>query len=392
MSSENKDTREWLEGEAYQEKQFEDYLRLNPVDEQEEEECPPLGVATAENVARARMILGTMEHLETEHLVHENTRCRCDDSEPMEYITCCHCGFKECEIYSFRYKSSLYCNNCAYDVCGILIDKPKYSFNIDDELYKFNKKNGTKFDNEQHAIFVQFQKKYDLTVDEAFDYIQGCHCCAGQIRNLGDEFCSDKCEQYFEYECPDCIYKQCDLVCKICIYNDRRASYDERNGGYGGNDGGYYPEEERAVEAVVNCYNCQAETLCRDRVYNNNKQWLCEECAYDCDEKLLAPYSEEQREEIYKYTERHNLTIEEAIDYQTHCHCCGNEVTNPVFDADNHQYCKERCFEYCEEYRYECSRGQECRVCNLWEYHKTRNNMYAQMYDSIDMSEYNEPE
>jgi hypothetical protein len=122
--------------EAYQEKQFEDYLRLNPVDPDEEEDLPPLGIATAEKVARAKELLddyidtmseynriqSSSKEEETEPLM---TRCRCDDS-PREYITCCECGECEEEIYSFRYKSSLYCNTCAYEVCGILIDKPRH--------------------------------------------------------------------------------------------------------------------------------------------------------------------------------------------------------------------------------------------------------------------------
>lgn len=146
------------DSEAYQEKQFEDYLRLNQCDEYEENELPPLGISTAEKVERAKKLLANYIDIMTEH--NKNTclsqiedqvieicidkyimnnqiqtstkeeeseplmsRCRGDDSQ-REYITCCECGEYEEEIYSFRYKSSLYCNTCAYEVCGILIDKP----------------------------------------------------------------------------------------------------------------------------------------------------------------------------------------------------------------------------------------------------------------------------
>jgi len=69
------------EREAYYEKQFEDYLRLNPVsseadtseadtseadtseaDTSDDDECPPLGIATAENVARANEILSAYKN------------------------------------------------------------------------------------------------------------------------------------------------------------------------------------------------------------------------------------------------------------------------------------------------------------------------------------------
>jgi len=345
--------------EAYYDKQFEEYLRLNP--EAEVDDCPPLGIATAENAARAHMILGTNE---TESVTREAvedleaaraTRCRCDDSDP-EYITCCSCEYTEWEIYSFRYKSSVYCNQCAYEVCGILIDKPQYAFNIDDDVYKFNKVNKTKYSEAQYTIFVQFKKKYDLTVDEAFYYIQACHCCASQIQDFGAEFCSDKCEQYFNNDYAECIYKQSDLVCKMCIYNDKPlASLD---------DDGY----------TITCDRCLSETLYNDSVIHN-EQLFCEGCAHEYDKD--AQYSEEQAAELSKYAEKHNLTIEEAIDYQSHCHCCGNEVTNPVFDKNNHQYCKKRCFEHCEDYRYECSRGEECKVCEIWEYRTRRDSLSA---------------
>lgn len=322
MSDDNTDIID-QEQDAYCDKQFEEYLRLNPVTETEDlDDCPPLGIATAENAARARMILGT----KVEEVV---TRSRCDDSDP-EYIICCNCEYIEWEIYSFRYKSSVYCNQCAVEVCGILIDKPQYAFNIQDDLYKFNKINNIKYNENQYTIFINFKKKYDFTVDEAFYYIQACHCCGEQILNVGDEFCSDNCEQNFRNGHTKCIYKQGDFMCKMCIYNDNK-------------------EAEEAEEALVE-------------------------------------YSEEEVAALSKYAEKHNLTIKEAIDYQTHCHCCGKEVTNPVFDEENHQYCKKKCFEYCEDYCYECSRGKECKVCEIWQYHAQRDSITA--YDvQLDKSE-----
>ena len=93
--------------------------------------------------------------------------------------------------------------------------------------------------------------------------------------------------------------------------------------------------------------------------------------------ELLASYSEEQCQQIYMYAKEYNLTIKEAIDYQTHCHCCGNPVTNPVIDAENHQYCKKICFNHCEDYWYPCFREADCRVCGIWEYHKNRDSLTA---------------
>jgi hypothetical protein len=160
------------EQEVFWDKQYEEYLRLNTCepDEDEDEDLPPLCMATTEKVAKAKELLDNyidimadynkkvtpqyetedinrmidkyimnnrirsskekeeLDDYETDQAKPLMTRCRCDDS-PREYITCCECGECEEEIYSFRYKSSLYCNTCAYEVCGIMIDKPRHPIN-----------------------------------------------------------------------------------------------------------------------------------------------------------------------------------------------------------------------------------------------------------------------
>jgi hypothetical protein len=77
---------------------------------------------------------------------------------------------------------------------------------------------------------------------------------------------------------------------------------------------------------------------------------------------LFGQYSSEEKIQLARYAEEHNLTMEEALDYQTHCHCCGKIVENAVFD-ENHQYCGKRCWDTCEEYRYSCFRKGDCKVC-----------------------------
>ena len=166
--------REREEQEVFWDKQYEEYLRLNTCepdeDEEDYEDLPPLGMATPEKDARVKDLLDNcidimaddnkkvtpqyetedinrmidkyimnnrirsskekeeLDDYETDDSKPLVTRCRCDDS-PREYITCCECGECEEEMYSFRYKSSLYCNTCAYEVCGIMIDKPRHPIN-----------------------------------------------------------------------------------------------------------------------------------------------------------------------------------------------------------------------------------------------------------------------
>lgn len=135
-------------------------------------------------------------------------------------------------------------------------------------------------------------------------------------------------------------------------------------------------EEEEEEQKTVECNRCMLKFSCRDCVYyNSSEQWLCEGCAYDCIQDLLAPYSEEERKEIFIYTEEHNLTIKEAIYYQTHCHCCGKHVENAIIDSESHQYCGKRCFEHCEDYWYPCFQEANCRVCHIAKYHQSRDSL-----------------
>jgi hypothetical protein len=81
-------------------------------------------------------------------------------------------------------------------------------------------------------------------------------------------------------------------------------------------------------------------------------------------------YSPEEQRCLRIYARENNLTIEEAIEYQTHCHNCGKYVENAVFDSESHQYCNKGCYEYCEEYIYPCYREGSCRVCSVWAFQK----------------------
>lgn len=131
---------------------------------------------------------------------------------------------------------------------------------------------------------------------------------------------------------------------------------------------------------VINCHFCDCEILWEDKISRDGKM-ICYWCDYDTD--LLNQYSEEQQNDLINYANKHNLTIEESIDYQTHCHCCGKEENDGVF-GESHQYCKKRCQEHCEDYRYLCYRRAECKVCDIWAYHVRRDSLTA--YD-IHISE-----
>lgn len=90
------------------------------------------------------------------------------------------------------------------------------------------------------------------------------------------------------------------------------------------------------------------------------------------EDELICKYSEQQCQALCAYAQEHDLTVAEAIEYQTSCHSCGKAVEDGIFDEANHQYCGEKCFEYCEDYWYPCFREGNCRVCSISQYHKDR--------------------
>lgn len=192
------------------------------------------------------------EKEETNNGLPVNTRSRCDDT-PTKYITCCNCSAEECEYYSYNYKSSVYCNKCAFEVCGQLIEKPKSAFKVEPKTFE----------------------------------------------------------------------------CTLCTDN-------------------YDWQDRNMVDGELFCAPCY---------------WHLE---MQPKPDLFCHYSTEEKTQLARYADEHNLTMEEALDYQTHCHCCGKIIENAVFD-ENHQYCGERCWVTCEEYRYPCFKKGDCKVCyNIW--------------------------
>ena len=119
----------------------------------------------------------------------------------------------------------------------------------------------------------------------------------------------------------------------------------------------------------ADCEHCRLETKWNDLMCHHG-QWFCGGCTYDA--LILNEYTEEQKTQLYNYAEEYNISIEEAIEYQTHCHYCGKCIDYPQFDQKEHQYCNKRCWYACEDYWYPCHKEGNCRVCSIWQYHQHR--------------------
>jgi hypothetical protein len=203
-----------------------------------------------------------------------------------------------------------------------------------------------------------------------------------------DDLQEDKILCYFGPDCDKCkAYSgreedRYPSMCEIC-YN----KFTDHEG-YCDADGSRFccnmcAEQEAKKDF---CKKCE-EPFGDKTIPNEYDGEFCEVCYYlvpnkyqyyaDDEEELLEKYTEEQRTDLRNYAKEYNLNMWEAIEYQTHCHSCGKSVEDGVFDGKNHQYCKKKCFEYCEDYLYPCFREKCCRVCGIWQYRARRDSLTA---------------
>jgi hypothetical protein len=116
-------------------------------------------------------------------------------------------------------------------------------------------------------------------------------------------------------------------------------------------------------------YHC---LTCKDFMFeydgvSNLPDWCYFYC-HNCHtlEELLEDYNEDQRDALRKYANKYDISIARAVEYQSHCHCCGKTVHNGEFHESEHQ-----CCDGCEQFNYSCFRGGDCQVCGSW-YEKNR--------------------
>ena len=145
--------------------------------------------------------------------------------------------------------------------------------------------------------------------------------------------------------------------------------------------GGVYCGDCYKIAIQVHCLTCDVLIFEDDGTVGNLPDYCyfyCRDCYHM--EELLQDYDKEQRATLTKYANEYNITVAEAIEYQTHCHCCGKTVEDPVFHESEHQYCEIdrrcdggliQCREACEHFHYPCFRKGDCLVCGIWYYKNT---------------------
>ena len=239
-----------------------------------------------------------------------------------------------------------------------------------DELYVFNQIYQTSYTLEQYQKFTKYKEHYGLKTEDAFEYIQSCHSCDTQLDTFAGEYCCGGCHNFIEnlemtcFRGIDCLIcnraTRCHgddtpieyVTCDTCGFEeDELYSYRYKSTVYCNQCAidvcGVLiakPEKKFHVEEVmITCDHCGFDEDSRYIQYHDSFKY-CNGCAFDMlpgQEEDEVQYSSEQLKDLRLYAQKHELTMEEAVEYKTHCHNCGKYVEHAFFNGPSHQYCNK---------------------------------------------------
>ena len=81
------------------------------------------------------------------------------------------------------------------------------------ELPAFNEAQGTQFNQNQLVQFNEYKDHYGLSIDEAFECIQSCHCCNDPLKTFAGEYCCGSCFHHVEELGMPCFRGDDCLIC-----------------------------------------------------------------------------------------------------------------------------------------------------------------------------------
>ena len=145
-------------------------------------------------------------------------------------------------------------------------DDTEYSL----EVCAFNTRYRTNFTTKKLAIFLDYVDNTGLTIDDALQYMQGCHTCGDQLEEFGSEYCNDHCRDEFgEGPHRECFHGNSCLICygypeTTCYWAQKGC---DRCDAYDG------PEEDRYPNSCVNCLTQMTDHegyIVHDELYCNN--------------------------------------------------------------------------------------------------------------------------
>jgi hypothetical protein len=160
-------------------------------------------------------------------------------------------------------------------------DETEYSA----EVMEFNTRYGSNLNTEKLAIFKEYAEHNCLKVDDALDYIQGCHNCDRQLDTFGNEYCNKRCCESVEVYRYPCFRGN---ECLICHGYPETTCYWAYNGcdrcdAYDG------PEEDRYP---ISCVNCEKQMTDHEG-YIVDDEHYCNLCASD-----VFDYTEHLEEQV----------------------------------------------------------------------------------------------
>jgi hypothetical protein len=177
-------------------------------------------------------------------------------------------------------------------------DEAEYSL----EVCAFNTRHGTCFTTKKLAIFEDYVEHTGLTIEDALQYIQGCHTCGDQLNEFGSEYCNDHCRDEFgEGPHRECFHGNSCLICHGYPETTCFWAYNgcDRCDAYEGLEEDRYPYD---------CVNCLTQMTDHEGYIVDDERY-CNRCAVDVFDgpEDLAKFPKECRTSPFEDDYDHNI-------------------------------------------------------------------------------------
>ena len=183
-------------------------------------------------------------------------------------------------------------------------DEAEYSL----EVCAFNTRQGTCFTTKKLAIFDEYVEHTGLRIEDALQYIQGCHTCGDQLNEFGSEYCNDHCRDEFgEGPHRECFHGNSCLICHgypetTCYWAQKGC---DRCDAYEGLEEDRYPYD---------CVNCLTQMTDHEGYIVDDERY-CNRCAVDVFDgpEDLAKFPKECRTSPFEDDYDHNHNVEDPV-------------------------------------------------------------------------------
>ena len=260
------------------------------------------------------------------------------------------CEWKPEEDHSFNFDDLIVDDEIFVAVDQSAVDQSVVV--VQSEADVFNALYGTHYTQENFDKFTNYREHYGkpngLTVEDAIEYIQTCHCCNEQLDTFAGEYCSGGCHNHVEELGLPCFRGAGCLICnkqsfmRYCL--DTSASSPEPTPTF-----------------------CSDECLFAGNIYDDDKtipDFILEVTQFN--QECETAFCHCSFEKLKLYADQMNITAKDAVYYSQQCHCCGNLNEQRTTD-EFRPYCSERCRAGIEDYGHQCIhiiKNGHCLICD----------------------------